>query len=84
MAKRVHFFLFHQLKWSKELRIADKPRVQIRYVTALRNEVAIFYTVKQKRYQYLYVQLADSRLEALSKDILLDSLRIDFGIPNLG
>jgi hypothetical protein len=72
------------VKWSKELRFDDKPRAQVRYLTALRNEVAIFYTIKQKRYQYLYVRLTDSRLEPIGKDILLDSLKIEFGIPTLG
>lgn len=72
------------VKWTKELRLGDKPRAQVRYVTALQNEVAVFYTVKQKRYQYLYARLTDSRLETTSKDILMDSLRIDFGTPTLG
>ncbi len=72
------------VKWSKEVRIADKPRAQVRYLAALRNEVVIFYTVKQKRHQYLYAQIVDSRLEPIGEDRLIDSLRTDFGTPNLG
>lgn len=71
------------VKWSKELLFDNNPRAQVRYVTVLRNEVVIFYTIKQKRHQYLYARLADSRLEPTRKDILLDSLKIEFGTPAL-
>jgi len=66
------------LKWNKELFLPDK-KSKVIGIVPYKNELLIFYTLKQKRITYVYARKVSDDLHQLMPEVVVDTIQRNFG-----
>ncbi|HRK27727.1 MAG TPA: hypothetical protein PK239_10605 [Chitinophagales bacterium] len=66
------------LKWTKEIFLPDK-KAKVIAIVPYKNELLLFYTVKQKRITYVYARKVSAELHTLMPEIVADTVQKNFG-----
>ncbi len=70
-------------KWAKPVFFERKRKTKMRNVSVFGdNALLLTYTLKASKMNYLYVRITDSRLNPLTNDVLLDSIRTTINSPS--